>query len=154
MINIANMPRAYSEVYALLRTVEDEYRNKIPEKIYYAIKDNRDFNYNPKYSENQAMTKDIISKEALSLIAALNLQYWCEDEEEKKRLKKCYIENGKREKEKYSYENLFKIDTIEKIKTEDIAEEEKKEHNLPIKIERKNIFERMVSIVKNLIRRR
>ena len=40
-------------------------------------------NYNPEYKVNQKMTNDVISKEALALIAALNLQYWCEDEKEK-----------------------------------------------------------------------
>ena len=50
----------------------------------------------------------MISQEALSLIAALNLQYWCKDENEKIKLKQTYIENTKKEDEKYSYDNLFK----------------------------------------------
>lgn len=121
MINTANMAKAYSEVYAFLNVAGDEYINKIPIKIYTAIKNNRDFNYNPVYKSNQIMTKEIISKEALSLIAGLNLQYWCEDEEEKKRLKQCYIENGRKEQEKYSYENLFKK---EQDKEEKVIENE------------------------------
>lgn len=147
------MKRAYSEVYALLNVVGDEYVNKIPEKIYNAIKDNRDFNYNPEYKENQIMAKDNISKEALSLIAALNLQYWCEDENEKNRLKQCYIENGKREEEKYSYENLFKKDAVEVIKIKEIEKESKQEHNLPIKTEKKNTLERIIHFIKNLIKK-
>lgn len=74
-------------------------------------------NYNPEYKVNQKMTNDVISKEALALISALNLQYWCEDENEKIRLKQKYIENGKIEQEKYSYENLFKKDEKDEILT-------------------------------------
>lgn len=44
MINIANIPKAYSEVYALLNVVENEYVKKIPKNIYNSIKNNRDFN--------------------------------------------------------------------------------------------------------------
>ena len=101
------MAKAYSEVYSFLNIAGEEYINKIPIKLYQVIENNRDFNYNPVYKSNQIMTREMISKEALSLIAGLNLQYWCE-EEEKKRLKECYIENERKEQVKYSYENLFK----------------------------------------------
>ena len=36
------------------------------------------------------------------------MQYWCNDNEEKNLLKQKYIENTKKEQEKYSYDNLFK----------------------------------------------
>lgn len=108
MVNTVKIPRAYSEVYSFLNTLGSEYIKKIPEKIYNTVKDNRDKEYNPVYKKEQTLKKGMLSNEAISLIAALNLQYWCENDEEKKELKEKYLENTKIEQEKYSYDNLFK----------------------------------------------
>lgn len=108
MINTIKIPRAYSEVYSFINALGDEYKEKIPTKIYNTIRDNRDKEYNPVIKKEYTIKKGMLSHEAITLIAALNLQYWCEDSEEKKILKETYIENTKKEQEKYSYENLFK----------------------------------------------
>ena len=51
-------------------------------------------------------------EETLALIAMLNLQYWCKDENEKERLKSIYAENERKYqnelREKYNPDNLFK----------------------------------------------
>lgn len=51
-------------------------------------------------------------EETLALIAMLNLQYWCKDENEKERLKSVYAENERKYqdelREKYNPDNLFK----------------------------------------------
>lgn len=145
MINSTNIPRAYSEVYAFMNTIGQEYINKVPKRIYEKIKNNRDENYNPIYNKNQKMTKDCISKEALSLIAGLNLKYWCENEEEKKRLKQCYKTNQLKEQEKYSYENLFKKKEMkeEKIQTTELIEYKKD-----------NVFIQLISRIKNWLKRK
>lgn len=119
----------------------------MPETIYNAIKDNRDMNYNPKYKVNQKLTNDIISKEALALIASLNLQYWCEDENEKIRLKQKYIENGKIEQEKYSYENLFKKD-------ENLIVENKQQKTEMIEYKEENFITKLVNNIKVWFKRR
>lgn len=108
MINSAKIPTAYSEVYSFINALGIDFINKIPVKLYNTIKENRNVNYNPKFEASQKITNSMISQEALSLIAALNLQYWCNNETEKQELKQVYIENTRREEEKYSYENLFK----------------------------------------------
>ena len=107
MINIANTNKAYSEVYSFLNTLGDEYISKIPNKIYLVIEENRDKTYNPEYLIDQEVTTKTFSKEALALIAALNLQYFCEDKEVKKKLNESYLRNTEIEKEKYSVDNLF-----------------------------------------------
>ena len=108
MINTVKIPRAYSEVYSFINTLGTEYIEKIPSKIYNTIKDNRDKEYNPIYQKNQTIKEEMLSYEALCLISALNLQYWCNDPEEKNILKKKYVDNTKKEQETYSYDNLFK----------------------------------------------
>lgn len=108
MISTINIPKAYSEVYSFINTLGNDYINKIPIKVYNTIKNNRDINYNPQFNKSQTIKQGDISQEALSLIAAINLQYWHSDAQEKNDLKKAYLNNTKKEEEKYSYENLFK----------------------------------------------
>ncbi len=92
------------------------------------------------------MTRDNISREALSLIAALNLQYWCEDEEEKNILKQIYIENGKRNQEKYKYENLFKKENMNEIQT--------KEMNLITYKKESSIVVKMIKRIKSWLKKK
>jgi len=146
MVNTVKIPRAYSEVYSFLNTLGSEYIYKIPEEIYNTVKENRDKEYNPVYQKEQTLKEGMLSIEALSLIAALNLQYWCSDEE-KKELKEKYLENTKNEQKKYSYDNLFKnkkviSKPIEKIVTEEVALVEYKESIL------KRICNKILSIFK------
>ena len=108
MVSTVKIPRAYSEVYSFINTLGNEYIEKIPNKIYYIIRDNRDKEYNPIYKKEQTLKEGVLSHEALCLHSALNLQYWSNDNEEKNLLKQKYIENTKKEQEKYSYDNLFK----------------------------------------------
>lgn len=108
MISTVKIPRAYSEVYGLLNALGIEYIEKIPNNIYNTIRDSRDKDYNPIYKKEQILQEGMMSHEALCLISALNLQYWCNDNEEKNTLKQKYIENTKKEQESYSYDNLFK----------------------------------------------
>ena len=108
MVSTVKIPRAYSEVYSFINTLGNEYIEKIPNKIYYTIRDNRDKEYNQIYKKEQTLKEGVLSHEALCLLSALNLQYWCNDNEEKNLLKQKYIENTKKEQEKYSYDNLFK----------------------------------------------
>lgn len=125
------MPKAYSEVYEFINLLGTVYINKIPTKIYNIIKNNRDMNYMPKLCKEQKIEKGTLSKEALTLISALNLQYWCEPKE-KIELKEKYIQNTKLEEQKYSYEKLFKN---KKNTQENVA-------IVPIKKE--NIFKRIL----------
>ncbi len=118
MVMEANIPRAYSEVYSFINALGENYIKKIPMKTYNIIKNNRDVNFNPQFQKNQTISSGDLSNEALSLIAALNLQYWCSDPEEKNELKQAYIENTKKEQEKYSYENLFNRRTETVTETE------------------------------------
>ena len=151
MVNSIKFPKAYSEVYSFINALGDSYINKIPTSIYNTIKENRDINYNPKFEANQKITNGMISQEGLSLIAALNLQYWCEDEKEKVELKQTYINNTKQEDEKYSYDNLFKN---KKKETMEVAQEEKsiKETTKSTSLVeyKESIFKRFIKKIKSI----
>lgn len=149
MVNIANTSKAYSEVYEFINSLGNEYKSKLPKKIYSTIQDNRDKNYIPKYKTNQSVDNNTFSKEALALISALNLQYWCEDVEEKERLKKVYRKNQEFENEKYSYDNLFKNNKIE----QQIQEEQQSENVQMIEYKEENIFQKFINKIKTIFKR-
>ena len=151
MINAIKFPKAYSEVYSFINALGEKYKEKIPSTIYKTIEENRDKEYNPIIKSNQEITKDLLSHEALALIAALNLQYWCENEEEKQELKKAYISNTKKEEERYSYENLFRNKKQQVIENK---QEDKQVNSNAMMIEYKErIFRRIFKALRNFFKR-
>lgn len=142
MINLAKIPRAYSEVYSLINALGDIYINKIPNTIYNTIKNERDINYNPIYEANKPISNQNISYEGLTLISAINLQYWCVNQEEKDELKQIYLSNTKLENEKYNYDNLFKKPMQEK-NAEPVALVEYKE----------SFFTKIIQKIKNFFKK-
>ncbi len=148
MVNVKEMNKAYTEVYLFLELLGDEYKNKISKKVYNYIVDERDKSYNPDIQEGNNL-----SKEALTLISALNLQYWCEDEEERRELKEVYSNNAKielqRQDEETSPENLFKTSRLKDEQRERELEEER-EANLIAVEEPKGIFGKIIAFFKGL----
>lgn len=107
-----NTRQAYSEVDEFLGLISNENRNKIPQKLREFFKEEKDSNYvkgiNPKVSiKNQEL-----KEETLGIIALLNLQYWCQDEKEKQRLKEVYEKNEKEYQEQlriqFNLNEIFK----------------------------------------------
>lgn len=81
------------------------------------------------------------------MIAVLDLNYWCESEEEKIKLKNQFNKNElkyqKQLKEKYNVENLFKSRQKEE-KIDNVQ-------NLPIEIKKdKGIFARVLKRIKDI----
>ena len=148
MINIANNTKAYSEVYSFLNALGEEYINKIPKSVYSIIRDNRDKSYNPTYSKDQNVEKNLFSKEALALIAALNLQYFCTDEIQKKELKSIYLKNDEIEKEKYNPDNIFKNNQIKK---EEPIEEK---HLELVEYKEYNFIQKIINKIKEIFKRK
>ena len=83
---------SYSEVYEIINFLGDEYKNKIPKKLYEFIETNRDKYYMPNFDKNNltSLNEKSISRKAVAIIAFLNLHYWIEDENEKGKLEKIY----------------------------------------------------------------
>lgn len=104
--------QAYSEVDSFLELLDDEDKNKIPNKLRELFKNEKDKEYVKNIDVNKTIEEQNLKEETLALIALLNLKYWCEDESEKERLKNIYLKNEemyqKELKEKYNTDNLFK----------------------------------------------
>lgn len=85
--------QVYSEIDEFLKLLSDEQRNKIPQKLREFFKEEKDKNYIKGINPTEPIKNQNLKEETLGIIALLNLQYWCEDENEKQRLKEVYAKN-------------------------------------------------------------
>jgi len=74
----------YSETYAALVALGEEYIKKIPEDVFEFIKKNSVSGLMPKIDQNKRFSEQGLSKDAVALIAYLRLNYLCKTEEEKR----------------------------------------------------------------------
>lgn len=142
-----DLSKIYSEVYAVLKVLGNEYINKIPIKIYQYIISQKDNDLQIYYDVNKPINEQEMSKETVMFIAYLNLQYWC-SEEEKQELLEIYKQNdGKIEqelREKYNVDNLFKNKQQQKQKQET-------EEKQLIEYEQKNYIRKLIEKVIKVI---
>lgn len=83
---------AYAEVMQVLKYFDRNQVMKVPIEIVEYFKENQDKNYISKIDKEDIFNKNNISREALAILAYLNLTYWA-NEEEKKELKSIYRKN-------------------------------------------------------------
>jgi hypothetical protein len=144
-----NRRQAYTEIVNFIELLDEYNRNKIPKKLMEFFKVEKDNNYTKVIDPNVPIKEQNLKKETLALIAMLNLQYWCEDEKEKQRLKKIYANNEIKYQEelrdKYNPDDLFKTKqkTIETNHSQQTAMIEYKELS---------IFQRIKEFIKNIFK--
>lgn len=140
--------QAYSEIDEFLGLLSEEQRNEIPKKLREFFKEEKDNEYVKNIDSNIPIKDQNLQEETLAIIALLNLQYWCKDEEEKKRLQAIYAKNEKEHQdmlyEKYNPDDIFKSRQIKERQEEQIT-------NLPMKIKKENLFKRLIKFLKNKI---
>lgn len=104
--------QAYSEIDEFLGLLNEEQRNEIPKKLRDFFKEEKDQEYFKNIDKDIPIKDQNLKEETLAIIALLNLQYWCKDEEEKKRLQEIYAQNEKEYQdilyEKYNPNDIFK----------------------------------------------
>ena len=114
-LNNKNHKNAYVEILEVLKHMDFEYVEKIPVKLRKFFYDNASKQYKFELDKNIPFEEQKLSETAINILAMLNYNYWCEDEEHKKYLLNKYNQNEiKYQKtliEKYSQDNLFKRDT-------------------------------------------
>lgn len=136
-----NKKRAFSEVDAFLSTLGKSYINKIPKDILDVIKSEKDESYKVKIDPDISIESQDFSREAISIILWLNLEFFCNDEQ-KELLEKIYSNNQKlyekEQKEKYSVENIFPKNN--------------EKNNSLVKKEKQNLFKRILKYINNLFK--
>lgn len=104
--------KAYVEVLEVLNHMEPKYVEKIPSKLIDLFKINASKEYIFKLNNNIPFEEQELMQSTINILAMLNYNYWCEDEEHKKYLLNKYNENEIKYqimlREKYSQDNLFK----------------------------------------------
>lgn len=137
--------QAYSEIDEFLSLLKDEEINKVPKKIRDLFKEEKDKNYKKIIDPNKPIKEQNLKEETLALIALLNLQYWCEDEQEKERLKEIYAKNEKLYEEAFQIE--FNSDKIFKNKIETDNKDIEEQQVIPYK---ESILKKMLNRLKKL----
>ena len=102
---------AYAEVHKILSLLENEYVEKVPEKVKKFFEEERMKDYEPDIKVDIPLTEQNLKRETMVLLAILNLNYWCSSEEEKRSFLNELAENEKEKKEleeRYNPDNLFK----------------------------------------------
>lgn len=151
--------QAYSEIDEILSLMSEKDRNKIPEELRNFFATEKDKYYQKNIDPNISLEEQNLMEETISIIAFLNLKYWCEDEKRKEELKKIYIANDKKAEElkKAQEEEKRKAKEAEKeqekIQEEVKVEEEiKKEETLPLNVPKESIFTRILNKIKNIFK--
>lgn len=152
MENKNELSIAYAEVYEILSFMEQKYVDMIPLKLLELFKEEKEKEYKPNINPTIPLDEQNLQKKTLSILAMLNLNYWCEDENEKKELIALYAENDKRKeeelREKYNPDNLFK-------KKEQIFEDNeiKQENTQLIEYKEQNIFKKILNKIMNFFKK-
>lgn len=121
----------YAELSEILKMMEPEEVNKIPKKLLEVIEKEKSNTYIPNYDSKIELNSQSIKKETLAMLALLYINYWCEDENEKKEYLKLIEEN----EQKYRQQIREKTDIKYITRTP--------------KIEKNNVPEQELAVVKN-----
>ncbi len=144
-----NRRQAYTEIVNFIELLDEYNRNKIPKKLMEFFKVEKDNNYTKVIDPNVPIKEQNLKKETLALIAMLNLQYWCEDEKEKQRLKKIYANNEIKYQEELR--NKYNPDDLFKTKQKNI-ETNHSQQTAMIEYKELSIFQRIKEFIKNIFK--
>lgn len=141
--------QAYSEIDEFLSLLTDEKREQIPVKLREFFKEEKDKNYTKGIKLDIPVKEQNFKEETLAIIALLNLEYWCQDEEEKEKLRKIYDNNEKIYKEMLQVE--FKPDDVFKKKNV-VIENENNEQVAPVSMVeyKESVFKRVLNKIKQI----
>lgn len=102
---------AYSEIYEILKLMEDEDKERVPQEVRDFFEEQRMKEYKPKIRTDIPLTEQNLRRETVVLLTILVINYWCDSEEEKQSFINELEKNEKVKKElqeKYNPDNLFK----------------------------------------------
>lgn len=131
---------AYSEVYEILNLLDKEYKEKVPDKVRTFFEEERLKDYKPEINVDIPLIDQNLKRETITLLAILNLNYWCDTPEEKQEIIDELANNEKERQElleKYNPDNLFKNKQNKDkntINTQEVSLVEYKKPNLIQKI--------------------
>ncbi len=84
---------AYAEVLHYLKGIDNSYIEKIPKKLIAFFEENANYSYKCDFNYELPLNELHLSEVALGLIGMISLNYWCNSEEEKNKLKEVFYQN-------------------------------------------------------------
>lgn len=142
---------AFTEVYEVLKLMPKQLLNKIPNKFYKMIEEERDKEYNPKIQE--PLEKQKLKNETIIILGLIYRDFLCSEEERKKLQEKDARElqevQQKLEEEirqKYNPDNIFK-------NRNKIEEQMTLEKNSLIVVEEEKWYRKIFNIIKKLFKK-
>ena len=152
-----NTRQAYTEIDNFIELLDEYNRNKVPKKLREFFKKEKDNTYTKTINPNIPINEQNLKEETLALIAVLNLQYWCEDEKEKQRLKKIYSDNGmkhqKKLREMYNPDDVFKSKKKQELSENEIPSEEIQENVAMVEYKRENLIDKIKRFFANIFKK-
>lgn len=137
---------AYAEIDEILNLLEDDYRERVPKKIRDFFKEEKMKDYHPEIDIEKPLIEQNLKRETMVLLAILNLNYWCENEEEKQSF---FDELDKNEEEKNELEEKYNPDNLFKKK-----QDESIQNNLQIiEYKKPNFIQRLLTKIKKFFKR-
>ena len=137
---------AYAEIDEILNLLEDDYRERVPKKVRDFFKEEKMKDYHPEIDIEKPLIEQNLKRETMVLLAIFNLNYWCENEEEKQRFLNELDKNEEEKKEleeKYNPDNLFKK-----------KQDESTENNLQIiEYKKPNFIQILLTKIKKILKR-
>lgn len=147
-----NLLKAYAEVDKILSFMEIRYVEKIPKKMREMFKNEKLQGFEPNIDKNVPLEEQKLERKTLAILAMLNLNYWCENEEEKQELIMAYSHNDKKRnkeiRERYNPDNIFKNRNKEK-EMEQITEEITE----IVEYKKENFIQKLLNKIKRLFKR-
>ena len=97
----------YKDVYTIINMMDENMRGKIDSKFIDFLRENQDEEYVSCINPNIPLKEQEINEDIKIFLSMIYINYLC-SEEEKAQIMLEEKENINKEKEKYSYENIFK----------------------------------------------
>lgn len=154
-----NYSKAYKEIVEILKYVPEESVNKIPKEMRDMFEAEQLKTYNFQIDTEKLFEEQELLEETKAILANIFRDYWATDYQKARIIEK---ENQDREewerqkREKYNPNDIFKnrnTTTKDNDISQDIQEQLNEEYNknLPMEVQKQNIFQRLLKFIKKLI---
>lgn len=147
--------KEYTEVLAILNSMEEEYLERVPQELITFLDNNKDENYKFEVDFSVPLKEQKINLKSLALLAMININYWCKTEDEKKRLIEIYSENENKKREQnrnqYNLSNFRNNKSNEIINTSEVVNMGN-EHTVALVEKKEKIYTKIWNIIKSAFR--
>ena len=143
---------AFCEVYDIIKHMDKEMQEKIPNNFMNLIKENKALNYefNIDYKKD---IKNQILRETKIILSLIYRDYLCSSEK-REELLALDIEEIRREEKSSQEKYKIDYDSRKKEKLQDVEElKNKEQETLPIKVEKDKWYIKIINFIKKILKR-